>query len=229
MLEDEIHESWCAPLAGFFGSLEEEALDALLQRDEGNYYPERADVFAAFEATHFNDVRVVIIGQEPYRDANAKGIAFFADGNEPGSLTNIYTAMERDGIGDANLTNACLKRWAEEEGVLLLNSVLTFCNYGNGDNQHTSEYWGKFMSLVLTALVNHDRMLQFMLWGQEAQKLKKYINGRSYHIHVAPHPTRRPRYAEEFLNCRHFSAVNNILTARGENPINWLPPDPQND
>ncbi len=223
MLEDEVHVSWRAPLAGFFRSPEGQALNVFLQRDEDNYYPARADVFAAFRATHLNDVRVVIIGQEPYaRQADATGIAFFANGNSTPSLRNIYTAMELDGIGDANLTNACLERWARQEGVLLLNRVLTFCNVPNDDNMHASEYWEKFMSVVLAALVNNDRMLQFIFWGNEAQELKKYINGRFYHIHAAPHPRSRNEHLGAFLNCRHFSAVNNILTARDEEPINWI-------
>ena len=220
---NEVHVSWRAHLADFFGSHEGRALNVFLQRDEGNYYPARADVFAAFRATHFNDVRVVIIGQEPYaRQADATGIAFFANGNSTRSLTNIYTAMRRDGIGDANLTNACLKRWAEEEGVLLLNRVLTFCDDGNDNNLHTNENWKEFMSAVLTALFNNDRMLQFIFWGNEAQELKKYINGRCYHIHAAPHPTSRNEHLEAFKNCRHFSAVNAILRARNEREINWI-------
>ena len=201
-------------------------INAFLQNEDRNqleYYPNRRDIFAAFRAASFDRVRVVIIGQDPYPDENkAKGLAFFAGGNRSDSLDSIYTAMGRDGMRGANLTNACLKRWAEEEYVLLLNSVLTIRKVGD-KNMHNHKGWERFIGAVLRALSKKENPIHFMLWGSKAQKFKPHIKGKCYHIHAAPHPSPRNNVDNNnaFLNCRHFSAVNNAL---GDNPINWLPP-----
>ncbi len=222
-----LEQGWRGALTDFKTSddyqLAREGLNAILNVAPVNYHPTEQDIFAAFNATPFNRVRVVIIGQDPYWEPDeATGLAFFADGKYTPSLRNINAAIRCDNVGNANSTNVCLKRWAEKEGVLLLNSVLTFCNNGRNKNRHTNKNWEEFMGAVLTALVNNDRMLQFMLWGNNAKELKKYINGRFYHIHASPHPTSRGDDLKAFKNCHHFSAVNNILRARGEPVINWI-------
>ena len=209
-----------------------DGLDNILQRDQGHYNPQRDNsnpprerIFAALEATPFDKVRVVIIGQDPYPNSNfATGLAFFANENMPDSLRNIYNAIEND-LG-RRPRNDSLKRWAEEEGVLLLNRVLTLLNDRNGDNTHKNQGWEEFTGAVIKALTNDStRRLHFILWGKDAEGIKDYIDGDCYHIHKAPHPKAYypENLVEAFRTCRHFSAVNHILIARGEPAINWLP------
>ena len=207
----------------------------LRNENEEDYHPNGRAIFTAFDKTAFDDVRVVIIGRDPYpREGDATGIAFFSDGNMTDSLTNIYAAMGIDGMRGANLLNACPKRWAEEEDVLLLNPVLTFCGDNNDKNLHKGKGWENFTKATVRALSNREASIHFILWGHEAQKFKPHIKGKCYHIHKSPHPTpRNPDDIQGFLNCRHFSAVNNILREREEEPINWIrdltPEEAQND
>ena len=221
----QLDRSWRVALVGFMRSRDGKAtlgrLDTLLNVEPVNYYPRGRDIFNAFRKTSFDSVRVVIIGQDPYpEEANATGIAFFARGNRTDSLDNIYDAVQND--LNRRPTLNCLKRWAEQEGVLLLNSVLTIRKVGD-KNMHNHKGWERFIGAVLRALSKKENPIHFILWGSKAQKFKSHINGRCYHIHAAPHPSPRNNVDNNnaFLNCRHFSAVNNAL---GDNPINWLPP-----
>ena len=214
-------------------------IDAFLQNESGEqhaYQPVGQNIFTAFEATRFDRVRVVIIGQDPYpEEANATGIAFFANGNSTPSLRSIYKTMELDGIRGANLTNACLKRWAEEEHVLLLNSALTLRRV-DGINMHR-EPWKCFIQAVVEALSNSDRTIYFMLWGKDAHAFEYYIQTGQCPIYKAHHPVAHSSKGDmNFKNCRHFSAVNTEIARReGEEPINWIrdipppPPQAQND
>ncbi len=217
-------------------------LDRFLRNEliEGRaYHPLEENIFKAFDKTDFNNVRVVIIGQDPYPNINkATGLAFSMRPNlrppNPtafsASIENIYTAIENDNVGFTRPNHGNLESWADQ-GVLLLNRVLTFhkCD-GCNKNIHKNKGWEKFTQAVVKALSNDNtRRFHFILWGNEAQELKKYINGRCYHIHAAPHPTSRNEHLAAFLNCRHFSAVNNIFNARDEEPINWIiPPEVPN-
>ena len=243
MIRD-IPENWRDALTNYVGRDEWESainkIDGFLQterRDERAYHPLEENIFKAFDKTDFNDVRVVIIGQDPYPDENkATGVAFSMpipdivpapDGEIvlSSSIESIYTAIENDNVGFTRPNHGNLERWADQ-GVLLLNRVLTFhkCD-GCNKNIHKNKGWEQFTQAVVKALSNDNtRQLHFILWGNEAQELKKYINGRCYHIHAAPHPTSRNEHLEAFQNCQHFSAVNNIFNARDEEPINWIIP-----
>ena len=169
-------------------------IDDFLQNEEG-YHPQGEKIFAALKATPFNKVRVVIIGQDPYREEyNATGIAFlanFANRNPTRSLRNIYEAMRIDRIGDANRTNACLKRWAKEEYVLLLNSALTLRRV-DGINKHR-EPWKCFIQAVVEVLADSGRPIHFMLWGGHAKVFEYYIKAPSCRIHKTNHPSQRKR------------------------------------
>ncbi len=198
------------------------------------YHPLEENIFKAFDKTDFNNVRVVIIGQDPYPNRNkATGLAFSMRPNlrppNPtalsASIENIYRAIENDNVGFTRPNHGNLESWANE-GVLLLNRVLTFHKCaGCNKNIHKNKGWEKFTQAVVKALSNDNtRRFHFILWGNEAQELKKYINGYCYHIHAAPHPTSYNLHREAFLNCRHFSAVNAILRARNEPEINWIIP-----
>ncbi len=197
------------------------------------YHPTGQAIFNAFYATPFDKVRVVIIGQDPYLDKDeATGIAFFADGKSTPSLTNIYEAMRIDNMEGANLTNACLKRWAEEEYVLLLNSVLTFRKCNRCDtNTHMHMGWKCFIEAVVKTLAGSRRPIHFMLWGNEAKRFAPYTAAPICRLHETYHPTSRGNELETFKKCRHFSAVNKEINAwdnKNYEPIKWLPQENPN-
>ncbi len=236
---DDIPKNWKNALNNYVGKYGwkhsiNKINDFLLAESRANrdYHPQGKKIFAALKATPFNKVRVVIIGQDPYPCKRcATGIAFFSDGNLTKSLRNIYTAMGSDDIGDANLTNACLKRWAKKEYVLLLNSALTFCDDGDGNNTHKNVGWKEFIEAVVEALSNSERPIHFMLWGKEAKHFEDYINAPSCidepscRLRKTNHPSQRNRRnLDVFLNCHHFSAVNTEIAGReGEDKkIKWI-------
>ncbi len=237
----QLDRSWRVALAGFIGSRDGstalDILDALLQEDDGNYTPEREQIFAAFRETSFDSVRVVIIGQDPYPNPlYATGLAFSTDGCMPDSLKNIYKAIKSD-LGEDSPRHGRLERWAEQ-GVFLLNRVLTFCEDEENEdvkNKHDCKEWRDFTQAVVQALTNSKRPIQFILWGKKAQEIKLPDYPESL-IHRAYHPKPRDgQKARDFINCQHFSKVNNILVAMGEEPINWIrdipapPPQARND
>ncbi len=246
MLEDEIHESWRAPLANFAGSPEGREtlrkLHLLLGRAPASYNPARADVFAAFRATPFDKVRVVIIGQDPYPNPDyATGLAFATPIGQPmgKSMAMIYCAIATD-LGGKIPTHGNLDHLTQQ-GVFLLNRMLTFSK--NDLTVHRNAGWQVFTQAVVTLLASSERPIHFMLWGKKAQKIKLPPDYPERLIHKAPHPSPLNINSEEFRICRHFSKVNAILVARkmkvqrGEEeriegvnyePINWFPapPDP---
>ena len=195
-----------------------DGLDAILQENQDTYHPNEQFIFNAFHKTHFSDVRVVIIGQDPYPCKNcATGIAFFADGKLTPSLKNIYTAIQRN-LGGTPTPN-CLKRWAEDEGVLLLNSALTLRKVGK-KNLHR-EAWKGFIQAVVEALVNSERSIHFMLWGKDAKYFEDYIVPPCY-VYKTNHPTSRGANLTAFKAYRQFSMVDDVL---GEDAkIKWFPP-----
>ena len=230
---DDIPKDWRNALDGHVGRVRWRntitGIEAFLQNEESEnraYQPEGQDIFAAFKATPFHKVRVVIIGKDPYpKPRDVTGIAFFSNRNPTKSLKNIYTAMGRDGIGNANLTNACLKRWAEEEYVLLLNSALTL--HKDVKENLRTELWKCFIQAVVEALSNSGRPIHFMLWGGHAKVFEYYIKTPPCHIHTTNHPSQRNGgNLDVFLNCHHFSAVNTEIAGReGEDAkIKWIVP-----
>lgn len=174
-------------------------------------YPAKEEVFRAFKLTPYQNVRVVIIGQDPYHTPGvANGLAFSSKKTEatPPSLVNIFKAIKND-LGIEN-KNPSLDKWASQ-GVLLLNTALTTIV---GSPLEHAEYWKDFTSSVLSALNNHPNNLVFLLWGNEAKKLSSQINSK-HTVLTASHPS--PLSAKNFINCQHFSKVNEILTT----PIDW--------
>ena len=231
---NEIHESWHVPLADFIENGDGEAifarLDNLLRQDEEDNYPRRENIFAAFEKTPFGKVRVVIIGQDPYpRHPDATGLAFSMPMPPPDTPDNeiivsssieiIYEAIKSD-LGEESPRHGNLERWAKQ-GVLLLNSSLTL-HIDNEKKEQARKDWRLFMQAVLQVLTKSKRPIQFMLWGYRAQQLTPTNYPKSL-IHSAYHPTPRDgQKARDFINCQHFSKVNDILVAMGEEPINWI-------
>ncbi len=249
MLND-IPKNWQKALKDYVGKDRWEGIIKKLEdflQDEEDYHPQEEKIFAAFHAIPFHKVRAVIIGQDPYPEKKyATGLSFSMPMPRPNveiklsqSIKGIHCAIKRDLKKDPP-KHGNLDHWAKQ-GVLLLNRVLTYRlkiqptnpntgrPYPKKENLHNCKEWHDFTQAVVQALAKSDRPIQFILWGNEAQKLKPYIKphikGRCYHIHCAPHPhpIGQPCLLERFKNCNHFSAVNVILRASGVKPINWFP------
>ena len=194
------------------------------ERDAGKViYPPAADVFNAFKYTEFADVKVVILGQDPYHGPNqAHGLCFsvLPGVAVPPSLVNIYKELQRDIPGFEIPAHGYLLSWAQQ-GVLLLNTVLTV--EAGKAHSHASLGWEKFTDRVIAALNEHREGLVFLLWGNHAQKKGQYIDRQRHHVLMAPHPS--PLSAHRgFLGCAHFSQTNQFLTEEGKQPITWQIP-----
>ncbi|GBU13770.1 uracil-DNA-glycosylase [Enterobacterales bacterium] len=185
-------------------------------------YPPQADVFSAFRSTELADVKVVILGQDPYHGPNqAHGLSFSVRPGIPAppSLVNIYKELVTDIPGFERPAHGYLQSWADQ-GVLLLNTVLTV--EGGQAHSHAKLGWETFTDKVIAALNEHREGVIFLLWGSHAQKKGNFIDAQRHHILKAPHPS--PLSAHRgFLGCKHFSATNTLLQKQGLDPINWMP------
>lgn len=183
-------------------------------------YPPAPDVFNAFRYTEFNQVKVVIIGQDPYHNVGqAHGLAFSVQmGVEiPPSLKNIYKELASDIDGFQIPNHGCLKKWADE-GVLLLNTVLTV--KAHLAHSHKDIGWETFTDKVIEVLNQHRENLVFLLWGNPAQKKGSKIDTNRHLVLKAAHPS--PLSAHRgFFGCRHFSQTNQYLKDKGISPIDW--------
>ena len=183
-------------------------------------YPPQEDVFNAFKYTDFEDVKVVILGQDPYHGPNqAHGLAFSVKPEVaiPPSLLNMYKELTQDISGFQMPSNGYLVKWAEQ-GVLLLNTVLTV-ERGMA-HSHANLGWETFTDRVITALNEHREKLVFLLWGSHAQKKGQIIDRTRHLVLAAPHPS--PLSAHRgFFGCHHFSKTNSYLESHGIKPIDW--------
>lgn len=183
-------------------------------------YPNPSDVFRAFELTPFDDVKVVVLGQDPYHGKNqATGLAFSVPRGEkiPPSLRNIFKALSQDIEGFIPPNHGDLTHWATQ-GVLLLNTVLTV-EHGLA-NSHASFGWETYTDAVIDALNTHHHGLVFLLWGAHAQKKGQSISDKHL-VLKAPHPS--PLSAHRgFFNCQHFSKTNDWLCKNKQNKIDWF-------
>nr|WP_314265662.1 uracil-DNA glycosylase [uncultured Moellerella sp.] len=189
-------------------------------------YPPQEDVFSAFRYNELADIKVVILGQDPYHGPNqAHGLSFSVRPGVPAppSLVNIYKELEKDIEGFTRPTHGYLASWAQQ-GVLLLNTVLTV-EKGKA-HSHAHLGWETFTDRVIAAINEHRSDVIFLLWGAHAQKKGKIIDTKKHHVLTAPHPS--PLSAHRgFLGCRHFSQTNQLLQQQGLAPINWLPTIPE--
>lgn len=185
-------------------------------------FPPSADWFHALEATPPDQVRVVILGQDPYHQpGQAHGLCFSVRPGVriPPSLQNIYKELQSD-LGITPPGHGFLDAWAAQ-GVLLLNAVLTV-EQGQA-NAHQGQGWESFTDRVIDVVNQECEAVVFMLWGSYAQKKGAGINRHKHLVLKAPHPS--PLSAHRgFLGCRHFSQANDWLEARGREPINWQLP-----
>lgn len=191
------------------------------ERDAGHViYPPAADVFNAFKFTELADVKVVILGQDPYHGPNqAHGLCFsvLPGVRTPPSLVNIYKEMARDLPGFCTPNHGFLESWAHQ-GVLLLNTVLTV--QAGMAHSHAHLGWETFTDKVIEVINENCEGVVFLLWGSHAQKKGRIIDRQRHHVLMAPHPS--PLSAHRgFIGCGHFSEANRLLTGLGRTPINW--------
>lgn len=193
------------------------------EREHYHVYPAEPCVFAALETTPLANVRVLLLGQDPYHGAGqAHGLCFSVQQNVavPPSLRNIYKELSAD-IGCPVPEHGCLTRWAEQ-GVLMLNTVLTV--RANEANSHRNKGWETFTDAVIQAVNGKDENVIFVLWGNPARKKKKLIDDSRHFIIESAHPS--PLSARRgFFGSRPFSRINQSLKANGHVEINWELPD----
>lgn len=186
-------------------------------------YPPQAEVFSAFALTEFGDVKVVILGQDPYHGPNqAHGLSFSVKPPVPAppSLVNIYKELAQDIEGFQIPPHGCLVEWAKQ-GVLLLNTVLTV-EQGKA-HSHANIGWERFTDKVIAQLNQHRENLVFLLWGSHAQKKGQFIDRSRHLVLTSVHPS--PLSAHRgFFGCKHFSQTNRYLTEKGVSEINWQLP-----
>ncbi len=182
-------------------------------------YPPKNDIFNALKAAPFDQIKVVILGQDPYHGANqAHGMCFSVKKGvpPPPSLINIFKELNSD-IGIPIPKHGYLQHWAHQ-GVLLLNTVLTV-EAGNA-HSHANIGWEIFTDKIIEKLNQERQGIVFLLWGSHAQKKAQMINPTKHFILKAAHPS--PLSAHNgFLGCKHFSRTNQILQKQGLDPIDW--------
>ena len=182
-------------------------------------YPAGSKIFNAFQVTPFENVKVVILGQDPYHGpGQAMGLSFSVpDGVPlPPSLLNIYKELRSD-IGLPIATSGNLTHWAEQ-GVLLLNAVLTV--RANEPASHSKIGWMEFTDAVIKKISDEKTGVIFLLWGKFAQEKQVLIDQTKHHVFKAAHPS--PFSAHNgFFGCKHFSVTNQYLSKQGKDPIDW--------
>jgi len=183
-------------------------------------YPPAEDIFEALHLTPLHQVKVLLLGQDPYHEPHqAHGLSFsvLPDQREiPPSLQNIYQELHDD-LGCRIPNNGYLKKWADQ-GVLLLNTVLTV--RAHAANSHQGHGWELFTDAIIEAVNAEDRPIVCLLWGRPAQNKRSMLTNPKHLILTAPHPSPLSAY-RGFFGCRHFSKTNDFLKANGVEPIDW--------
>ena len=182
-------------------------------------FPPADDIFNAFHLTALSDVKVVILGQDPYHDVGqAHGLCFSVkpDVSVPPSLVNIYKELHDD-LGCYVPNNGYLVKWAQQ-GILMLNTVLTV--RAHQANSHRGKGWEEFTDAAIRILNEQDRPIVFILWGSPAQKKAQMLHNPKHLILKAPHPSPLSAY-RGFFGSRPFSQTNEFLETNGLGPIDW--------
>ena len=182
-------------------------------------YPNMHDIFNAFKYTDYNDVNVVILGQDPYHGpGQAHGLAFsvLPGAATPPSLQNMYKELANE-LGCYIPNNGHLVKWAQQ-GVFLLNAALTV--QAHQANSHQGKGWDPFTARVTELLNDREQPIVFLLWGSNAQSRRAYITNSRHKVLTAPHPS--PLSASRgFFGCGHFKKCNELLAEMGRPPIDW--------
>lgn len=183
-------------------------------------YPPADDIFNAFHLTPLGEVKVLILGQDPYHgEHQAHGLCFSVLPDQPDlppSLQNIYKELQDD-LGCEIPNNGYLKKWAQQ-GVLMLNTVLTVRAHQAGS--HQGKGWEQFTDAIIQAVNAQDRPIVYLLWGKPAQSKIPMLTNPKHLILKAPHPSPLSAY-RGFFGCRHFSQTNEFLKKNGIAPIDW--------
>lgn len=220
MIAPKIEEGWLNVLKPEFEKPYFSDLKSFLvkEREEFTVYPPGNRIFAAFDYTPFEEVEVVILGQDPYHGpGQANGLCFsVSDGvRQPPSLVNIFKELKTDVGCDIPLSGN-LEKWAKQ-GVFLLNATLTV--RANTAGSHQNKGWEQFTDSVIKTLSDKKENLVFLLWGNYAKAKAELIDANKHLVLMAAHPSPLARGA--FFGCKHFSKTNEYLGAKGKKPINW--------
>ena len=183
-------------------------------------YPPAEDIFNAMHFTPLSEVKVLILGQDPYHNEHqAHGLSFSVLPDQPDippSLQNIYKELQED-LGCEIPSHGYLKKWADQ-GVLLLNTVFTV--RAHQANSHQGRGWEQFTDAIIRAVNAKDSPVVYMLWGRPAQSKIPMLTNPKHLILKAPHPSPLSAY-RGFFGCKHFSQANAFLESHGESPIDW--------
>ena len=221
-MDVKIEQSWKDVLSGEF---EKEYFHKLTEFVRGEYmsgktiYPKPQNIFNAFNLCPLSNVKVVIIGQDPYHEpGQAHGLCFSVENgiDLPPSLINIYKEIESD-IGHKSKTNGDLTYWAKQ-GVLLLNSTLTV--QAHLAASHSGKGWETFTDAVIKAIAENQKNVVYMLWGSFAQKKADFVDSEQNLILKSAHPSPLSAYRGFFGN-HHFSTANEYLISHNKTPIDW--------
>ncbi|TPW30923.1 uracil-DNA glycosylase [Martelella alba] len=229
MSEVRLEEGWKTRLSGEFSSPYMQSLRAFLtaEKQAGKHiFPKGSEYFRALDLTPLENVRVVILGQDPYHGpGQAHGLCFSVKPGvrTPPSLVNIYKELASD-IGFKPVRHGFLEHWARQ-GVLMLNSVLTVEQAQAAS--HRGRGWEQFTDQVIRIVNEECPHVVFILWGAYAQKKAAFVDRNRHLVLTAPHPS--PLSAHNgFFGCRHFSKANAFLEKNGMEPIDWqLPENPE--
>lgn len=185
----------------------------------GKVYPPGKEIFRAFDCCNFNEIKVVVLGQDPYHGPHqANGLCFSVrEGVRiPPSLMNIFKEIKQD-LGKPIPVSGDLERWAKQ-GVLLLNATLTV--RAGTPGSHQKKGWEEFTDAVIKKISTEKNHMVFLLWGAYAQKKGEIIDRNRHLVLMAAHPS--PFSADRgFFGCRHFSKANHYLTSKGLSEVNW--------
>ena len=221
-MEVRIEKSWKNALAGEFGKPYFESLVRFLHKEKAEgktIYPPGSQIFRAFELTPVENLKVVILGQDPYHGpGQAHGLSFSVSAGVPAppSLKNIFKEIESD-LGVTMSGYPDLEKWARQ-GVLLLNAVLTV--RAGAAASHSKIRWEEFTDAVIRYISDNCEGVVFLLWGNFARSKSALIDRSRHHVLEAAHPSPLARGA--FFGCRHFSQTNTLLKADGKAPIDWV-------
>ncbi|MCR4659940.1 MAG: uracil-DNA glycosylase [Bacteroidales bacterium] len=221
-VDPKIEPSWLEVLRPQFESPYFLQLKEFLVAERQQYvcYPRGADIFAAFNRTPFDKVRVVLLGQDPYHEpGQAQGLCFSVEAGVavPPSLQNIIKEINDDLGTNIGPNHGDLGAWADA-GVLLLNATLTVRAHQAGS--HQGHGWEQFTDAAISALNQRRTGIVFLLWGAYAARKASLIDASRHYVLTAPHPSPLSAY-RGFFGCRHFSKTNQLLETQGGQPIPW--------
>ncbi|MDD3262738.1 MAG: uracil-DNA glycosylase [Candidatus Absconditabacteria bacterium] len=220
----QIHSSWKKVIGDEFQKSYFEQIKNFLKEEKANgntIYPKGSDIFNAFNQAPFDDVKVVILGQDPYHgEGEAHGLCFSVqDGIRiPPSLKNIFKELLTDIPGFIVPSSGNLISWAKQ-GVFLLNATLTVRK--DTPNSHKDAGWQQFTDAVIKKISDEKKGVVFLLWGAYAQGKIGLIDQDKHLVLQAVHPSPFSAY-KGFFGCKHFSKTNDFLISKGKTPINWL-------